>query len=32
VDIIIEGVRLPTNQTAGSETNDEAWPDAPATD
>ena len=32
VDIIIEGVRLPTSETGRSEASDEAWPDAPATD
>jgi uncharacterized alkaline shock family protein YloU len=32
VDIIIEGVRLPTSDANRSEANDEAWPDAPATD
>ncbi len=32
VDIIIEGVRLPTAEANRSEAHDEAWPDAPATD
>jgi uncharacterized alkaline shock family protein YloU len=32
VDIIIEGVRLPASDANRSEANDEAWPDAPATD
>ena len=32
VDVIIEGVRLPTNLTPSQDKDDDLWPDAPATD
>ncbi len=32
VDVIIEGVRLPVGQTEQSRDEDDAWPEAPATD
>jgi uncharacterized alkaline shock family protein YloU len=32
VDVIIEGVRLPSDRTAGTEHSDDLWPDGPATD
>jgi len=32
VDVIIEGVRLPTELTPSQEKTDDLWPDAPATD
>jgi hypothetical protein len=32
VDVIIEGVRLPVGQTEQGRDEDDAWPEAPATD
>lgn len=32
VDVIIEGVRLPSDLTANRDKSDDLWPDAPATD
>ena len=32
VDVIIEGVRLPSDLAAGTERSDDLWPDGPATD
>ncbi len=32
VDVIIEGVRLPTDLAAGRDKADDLWPDAPTTD
>lgn len=32
VDVIIEGVRLPTDQASADAKDDDTWPEAPATD
>ncbi len=32
VDVIIEGVRLPSDTPGGGERNDDLWPETPATD